>query len=147
MPLPSESGRRCLPRKINYAIAESAEPGSTFKLASYLVGLDDGKFDLNDMVDTENGRFKIYRHTIRDSHEGGGVMTVKQAFEESSNVAITKLIYENYKDNPASFTKKLHELHLEPLGLQIQASVIALAPKRSWTVCRFRRWPMVTKLR
>src|SRR5690606_30733103 len=75
--------------KFNYAIAESAEPGSTFKLASYLVGLDDGKFDLNDLVDTEDGRYKIYRNTIRDSHEGGGVMTVKQAFEESSNVAIT----------------------------------------------------------
>jgi len=123
--------------KFNYAIAESAEPGSTFKLASYLVGLDDGKFDLNDMVDTENGRFKIYRHTIRDSHEGGGVMTVKQAFEESSNVAITKLIYENYKDNPSAFTKKLHELHLgEPLGLQIpgERNPLIKTPKsRTWS--------------
>ena len=31
----------------NYAIGESSEPGSTFKLASFLVGLEDGKITLD----------------------------------------------------------------------------------------------------
>lgn len=124
--------------KFNYAIAQSAEPGSTFKLASYLVALDDKKFDLDDMVDTEGGKFKVYRHTIRDSHEGGyGVISMKQAFEVSSNVAITKMIYNHYKENPSDFTDKLHELRLgEPLGLQIPGErnpLIKTPESRSWS--------------
>lgn len=124
--------------KYNYAIAASAEPGSTFKLASYLVAMEDGKFDLNDLVDTEGGKFKVYRHTIRDSHEGGyGVIPMKKAFEVSSNVAITKMIYQHYKDNPSDFTDRLHELHLgEPLGLQIpgERNPLIKTPKsRSWS--------------
>ncbi|RKD13234.1 cell division protein [Pelobium manganitolerans] len=103
----------------NYAIAQSAEPGSTFKLASYMVGLEDGKFGIHDIVDTEGGRYKIYRHTIRD-HENEGVIDMKTAFERSSNVAIVKKIYLGYKDNPSAFTSHLHKLHLnEKLGLQI----------------------------
>ncbi|HEY0667254.1 MAG TPA: penicillin-binding transpeptidase domain-containing protein [Sphingobacteriaceae bacterium] len=124
--------------KFNYAIAASAEPGSTFKLASYLVAMEDGKFDLNDLVDTEGGKFKVFRHTIRDSHEGGyGVIPMKKAFEVSSNVAITKMIYNHYKDNPSDFTDRLLELHLgEPLGLQIpgEGNPLIKSPKsKSWS--------------
>ncbi len=39
----------------NYAIGESSEPGSTFKLASFLVALEDGKFDLDTQISTGNG--------------------------------------------------------------------------------------------
>ena len=124
--------------KFNYAIAASAEPGSTFKLASYLVAMEDGKFDLHDLVDTEGGKFKVYRHTIRDSHEGGyGVIPMKKAFEVSSNVAITKMIHQHYKDNPSDFTDRLHELHLgEPLGLQIPGErnpLIKTPESKSWS--------------
>ncbi|HXI01429.1 MAG TPA: penicillin-binding protein [Sphingobacteriaceae bacterium] len=124
--------------KFNYAIAASAEPGSTFKLASYLVAMEDGKFDLDDLVDTQGGKIKFSRNTISDSHEGGyGVITMKKAFEVSSNVAITKMIYKNYRDNPSDFTDRLHELHLgEPLSLQIPGEGIPLikTPKsRSWS--------------
>jgi cell division protein FtsI (penicillin-binding protein 3) len=124
--------------KFNYAIAQSAEPGSTFKLASYMVALEDGKFDLNDLVDTEGGKYKIYRHTIRDSHEGGyGVITMKRAFEVSSNVAIVKKIYQSYKDNPGDFTEKLRDLHLgERAGLQIPGEgtpLIKTPENKSWS--------------
>lgn len=124
--------------KFNYAIAQSAEPGSTFKLASFMVGLEDGKFDLNDLVDTEGGKYKIYRHTIRDSHEGGyGVITMKKAFEVSSNVAIVKKIYQSYKDDPSEFTDALRDLHLgERVGLQIPgegAPLIKTPESKSWS--------------
>lgn len=103
----------------NYAIAQSAEPGSTFKLASYLVAMEDGKFRLNDMMDTEGGSYKVHRHTIRD-HENEGVINMRTAFERSSNVAIVKQILNGYKDNPGEFTKALRELHLnDKLNLQI----------------------------
>jgi cell division protein FtsI (penicillin-binding protein 3) len=120
----------------NYAIAQSAEPGSTFKLASYLVAIEDGKFGLNDMVNTDGGNFKIYNHTIKD-HENEGIIPMKVAFEKSSNVAIVKQIYKNYKDNPGAFTSKLRELHLgDKLGLQIagEGTPLIKTPKsKSWS--------------
>lgn len=123
--------------KFNYAIAQSAEPGSTFKLASYLVALEDGKVDTSDIIDTENGTFRIYGHTIRDDHAGEGKISVKRAFEVSSNTAVTRLIYKYYKDNPAAFTNRLHAMHLnEPLGLQIpgEGQPLIKTPKsKSWS--------------
>lgn len=128
--------------KFNYAIAESAEPGSTFKLASYLAALEDKKIDTSSLVDCEGGTYKIYHKgwvlkTIRDSHEGAGVLTVKQAFEESSNAGIAKLILRHYSDNPRKFTDRLHALHLnEKAGLQIPGEgspLIKTPSSRSWS--------------
>lgn len=105
--------------KFNYAIAQSAEPGSTFKLASFLVALEDGVIDTNTVIETGNGTYQVYRHTIRDT-KAYGTLTAKQAFEVSSNTAIVKIIHNHYKDNPAAFIKKLHAMHLnDPLQLQI----------------------------
>ncbi len=124
--------------KFNYAIAQSAEPGSTFKLASYMVALEDGKIDTGDIVDTGDGTYRVYRHTIRDSHHGGyGKITVKQAFGHSSNTAITKLINTHYKDSPAAFTRQLYKMHLnEKLDLQIPgegAPLIKNPSSKSWS--------------
>jgi len=123
--------------KFNYAIAQSAEPGSTFKLASYMAAIEDGKVDTSDIIDTENGTFRVYRHTIRDDHAGEGKISVKRAFEVSSNTAVTRLIYKNYKDNPSAFTSRLYAMHLnEPLGLQIpgEGQPLIKTPKsKSWS--------------
>ncbi len=122
--------------KFNYAIAQSAEPGSTFKLASYLVALEDGVIDTNTMIETGNGTYQVHRHTIRDTH-AYGTITAKHAFEVSSNTAITKIINNNYRENPAAFTKKLHALGLnEPLGLQIPGEgkpLIKTPDSKSWS--------------
>jgi len=112
--------------KFNYAIANSAEPGSTFKLASYLALLEDHKVDTSTRVDCGGGLFKVYNHrnrlvkTVKDSHLGLKVVSVKRAFEESSNAAVAKLIYTHYKNDPEDFTDRLYKLHLhEKAGLQI----------------------------
>lgn len=122
--------------KFNYAIAQSAEPGSTFKLASFLVALEDGVIDTNTMIQTGNGTFRVHRHTIRDTRAYGEI-TAKHAFEVSSNTAITKIIYEHYKDNPAAFTRKLHALGLNSLlDLQIPgegAPLIKTPDNKSWS--------------
>lgn len=124
--------------KFNYAIAQSAEPGSTFKLASFLVALEDGKIDTSDIVDTGDGTYRVHRHTIRDSKHGGyGEISVQQAFGVSSNTAITKIINTHYKDSPAAFTKRLHAMHLgEKLGLQIPGEgspLIKTPSSKSWS--------------
>jgi len=124
--------------KYNYAIAQGADPGSTFKLASYLAALDDGLIDTNTIVDIGNGTYKVPSHTIRDSHAPKkSIITAKKGFEESSNVAITKLIHNHYGSNPSKYTSKLHSWGLnDPLGLQIPGEAIPLVktPKnKSWS--------------
>lgn len=124
--------------KYNYAIAQGADPGSTFKLASYLAALDDGLIDTNTVVDVGNGTYKVPSHTIRDSHAPKkSRMTAKEGFEESSNVAITKLINTHYGANPSKYTSKLHSWGLnEKLGLQIpgEATPLVKTPKsKSWS--------------
>jgi cell division protein FtsI (penicillin-binding protein 3) len=105
----------------NYAIAESTEPGSTFKLASLMAAIEDGVIDTGDVVDTGNGTVKFYNKVIRDTKEEGyGKLTVKQVFEKSSNVGTSMLIYSHYKDNPKAFVNRLYAMKLnQKLNLQI----------------------------
>lgn len=124
--------------KFNYAIAQRADPGSTFKLASYLAALDDGYIDTATTIDIGNGTYKVPSHTIRDSHAPKkSIVTVKEAFEESSNVAITKLINQHYGNNPSKYTSKLYSWGLhEPLDLQIPGEgipVVKTPKSKSWS--------------
>lgn len=124
--------------QFNYAIAASQDPGSTFKLASYLSLLEDNKVDTNSMVATGDGTYRIPGHTIRDSHGGIGTVTVKKAFEESSNVAIAKMINTAYQDDQSKFTDNLYKWGLnKKLGLQIpgEGSPVIKNPKnKSWNM-------------
>jgi cell division protein FtsI (penicillin-binding protein 3) len=107
--------------KYNYAVGESSEPGSTFKLASLISALDDGLITLEDSVDTENGTTRFANRIMRDSHHGGyGVISVGRAFELSSNVGISKVIVEAYRDKPQQFIDRLYSMRLnQTLGLEI----------------------------
>ncbi|MCX3263606.1 penicillin-binding protein [Pedobacter agri] len=120
--------------KFNYAIAGNQDPGSTFKLASYMALLEDELIDTNLMVGT--GNYKIPGHMIKDSHGSIGVVTVKKAFEQSSNAAIAYLINSKYGANPRKFTDHLYDWHLnEKLELQIPGEakpVIKNPSNKSW---------------
>ena len=126
----------------NYAISDAKDPGSTFKLASYMTLLDQHKIDTSTRVDVEGGRYNLYfkgkvLKTIRDAEDGGGVMSAKRAFEESSNVAVVKYVTGHYSDNPKQFTDNLYALHLnEKLDLQIPGEakpVVKNPTNRSWS--------------
>ncbi|TSD65909.1 PASTA domain-containing protein [Inquilinus sp. KBS0705] len=122
--------------KFNYAIAGNQDPGSTFKVASYMALLEDHKVDTNTMVAT--GEYKVPNnpHVIKDSHGSIGVVTVKRAFEESSNAAVASLVNRYYHDNQAQFTDHLYDWKLnEKMGLQIpgEATPVVKNPKNaSW---------------
>lgn len=107
---------------LNYAVGTRTEPGSTMKLPSLMAGLEDGYFDLDDSVDTGNGKWKVYDLTISDTKkEGHGVISVKHVFEVSSNIGVAKLITENYGKNPEKFVNRLRNMSLDaPLDLEIQ---------------------------
>lgn len=106
----------------NYAIGEGTEPGSTFKIASLMVGLEDGKFDLNTKVDTEHGETSFFGQKMIDAHEGGfGEITVSRALEVSSNVGISKLIYQAYASEPEGFIEGLKDMGIhKSLGIEIK---------------------------
>ncbi len=119
----------------NYAVWESTEPGSTFKLASVLVALEDGLADTNTLVDTEEGIYTIYNKKIKDSNvkngKGGyGKVSLKRAFEVSSNVGIVKLVYDHYHQRPEDFVDRLYTLGInKPLGVSIKGETAPLIPK------------------
>ncbi|OFY66148.1 MAG: hypothetical protein A2V64_05620 [Bacteroidetes bacterium RBG_13_43_22] len=106
----------------NYAIGESTEPGSTFKLPVLMAALEDGVIDTGDIVDTGNGSVRFYNKVIRDTREEGyGRLTVKEVFEKSSNVGTSKLITEHYKNNPKTFVDRLYAMKLnEKLDIQLK---------------------------
>lgn len=106
----------------NYAIGESTEPGSTFKLPALMAAIEDGVIDTGDIVDTGSGTVRFYNKIIRDTHEDGyGMISVKQVFEKSSNVGTSKIINENYKDRPKDFVNRLYAMKLnEKLDIQLR---------------------------
>lgn len=110
----------------NYAVGESVEPGSTFKIPSLICMLEDGLISLNDKVDTEEGEMFIYNKRIKDSkHDGGyGLISVQRVFEVSSNVGVVKLINKCYKGREAAFIDRLYNMKLdEKVGLDIKGEV------------------------
>lgn len=105
----------------NYAVGEATEPGSTFKLAAIMAALEDGKIQLTDSVDTKKGKFRFFDRTMRDSNDKGyGKVDVLTAFQKSSNVGISRIIFENYQERPRQFVDRLYKMGLgQELGLEI----------------------------
>jgi len=106
----------------NYAIYESHEPGSTFKLMGMVVALEDKVIDTAQVIDTEKGVIRFHGKPVRDSHHGGyGKISAARVFELSSNVGIVKIIDEHYKDNPQKFIDGLNRMKVgEKIGLPIK---------------------------
>ena len=108
--------------RLNYAVGEHYEPGSTFKLMSVIAALEDGKADLETMIDTENGILSFYGAKVRDSRKGGyGIISLNDAFKYSSNTGIVKIINNAYKDDPEKFSNRLYNMGLnDKLGVSIK---------------------------
>ncbi|MBX2931014.1 MAG: transpeptidase family protein [Chitinophagaceae bacterium] len=104
----------------NYAISPS-EPGSTFKLITLLSLLEDKKVTLNSVVNLQGGVWNINGRTVYDSEiHGKGEVTVKQAFELSSNVGMAKLAWNGYASAPSKFIRHLQALNIDkPTGIDI----------------------------
>ena len=107
----------------NHAVADEIEPGSTFKVASMMVALDDGKVTPDDSVNVGNGVYHYAGVDINDhnANKGGyGKITASKAIRYSSNVGVAKLILRGYKDNPEKYVEGLYRIGLnEDLKLEI----------------------------
>lgn len=109
----------------NYAIGGAAEPGSTFKLASVMAALEDGKVDTSDLIFVGSGKKNFYGKPIKDSHrEKTDKITLNKVFTHSSNVGVAEMIYNAYSKNPKRFIEMLKSLSIDvPLGVDISGEV------------------------
>jgi cell division protein FtsI (penicillin-binding protein 3) len=127
----SSDGNGNFYEKFNFAAGGLFEPGSTFKLITMMALLEDSNIELTDSIDTGNGEHMFYKNRVRDHEEGGlGKITIREAFEHSSNVAMAKLADKNFGTRPQKFMDHVERLKLhQPLGIQISGEP---QPKFKW---------------
>jgi len=99
----------------NHAVSDLLEPGSTFKVASMMVALEDGAISVSDSVFCENGAYKFYGKVMKDHNynKGGyGWLAVPEIIHNSSNIGIAKIVDEYYKNKPEKFIEGLDKIGL-----------------------------------
>lgn len=124
----------------NFAVSDQSEPGSTFKTFSMIVALEDGLVHPNDVVETGSGRMPMYGRTMTDHNwDKGGyhTLTAAKSIQFSSNIGVSSLIDQHYKNNPSKFVEGLYRLGLnESFHLEIPGAGRPRIPhpkdKRYW---------------
>lgn len=99
----------------NHAVSDLLEPGSVFKTASIMVALDDGVVDTTERVETGGGVWPMYGREMRDHNwrRGGyGMLTLPQTLMVSSNVGVSRIIDDHYKNHPEKFVEGIYRLGL-----------------------------------
>jgi cell division protein FtsI (penicillin-binding protein 3) len=103
----------------NYAIGESVEPGSTYKLASVMAILEHGKYNSSTIVPTGSKQYGD-RKMFDSHHEGHGQITLQEAFEKSSNVGISFLADNAFSSSPNDFISYMERFGLtKKQGIEI----------------------------
>lgn len=107
----------------NNAISDMMEPGSTFKTASIMIALEDGKITPNTEVETGNGVLMMHGRPMKDwnwRRGGYGRINVTRILEVSSNVGVSSIIDKYYGSNPQKYVDGLKRMSIDkPLHLQI----------------------------
>ncbi len=108
---------------VNNAISYRCEPGSVFKVASFLVALDDGVVDTSFTIPTGCGVMEMHGRTMKDHNwrkSGYGTINVARALEVSSNIGVSYVIDKFYGSNPTKYVQGLYRVGIhEDLKLPI----------------------------
>lgn len=121
----------------NYAIADAAEPGSVFKLATLLSLLNDHYITINSPIEISTD-YSFGKRIMHDAeHHPTEVVSVKEALEMSSNVGFSKLAYTYYKNDPQKYVNDLKRLGLDQkTGIDLEGEVkpvIVTPQSRTWS--------------
>ena len=107
----------------NFAIGNGIEPGSTFKLASMLVLLENfPDLNINSHINIGGGPLVFSGKKMSDDHtiHADGRVTIREVFEQSSNKGTAKLITDYFGAHPERYVNGLYNLGLNvPLGTGI----------------------------
>ena len=125
----------------NNAVSDMMEPGSTFKTASIMVALEDGKITPDQIVETGHGVYMMHGRPMKDHnwHRGGyGAIDVTKVLMVSSNIGVSRVIDENYHNQPEKFVEGLYKLGIaSPLNLDIPGAAkkpnIRMPNKDNWS--------------
>ena len=125
----------------NNAVSDMMEPGSTFKTASIMVALEDGYITPDQQVDTKNGVYMMHGSPMKDHnwHRGGyGVIDITKVLMVSSNIGVSRVIDENYHNQPEKYVEGLYKLGIAtPLNLDIPGAAkkpnIRKPTKQNWS--------------
>ena len=98
---------------VNRAISFRCEPGSVFKVASFLVALDDGVVDTSFVIHTGSGVMDMHGRWMKDHNwRRGGYqdINVARALEVSSNIGVSYVIDKFYGSNPTKYVQGLYRV-------------------------------------
>ena len=99
----------------NVALTERYEPGSVFKIASMVVLLNHNEnTKLTDLVNIGTGPIKFSNRVMKDDHSfaRGGICTVQEVIEQSSNKGTAVLITKAFAAHPEKYVDGLYALGL-----------------------------------
>ena len=114
--------------RFNDAISYRCEPGSVFKVASFLVALDDGVVDTSYVINTGCGVMKMHGANMKDHnwHHGGyGPINVARALEVSSNIGVSYVIDKYYGHNPRKYVEGLYRVGI---GQDLKLPIVGYLP-------------------
>ena len=98
---------------VNNAISYRCEPGSVFKVASFLVALDDGVVDTSFVIHTGSGVMEMHGRPMKDHNwRRGGYQDINmaRALEVSSNIGVSYIIDKFYGSNPTKYVQGLYRV-------------------------------------
>ena len=98
---------------VNSAISYRCEPGSVFKVASFLVALDDEVVDTSYVIHTGSGVQQMHGRWMKDHNwRRGGYqdINVARTLEVSSNIGVSHVIDRFYGSNPERYVKGLYRV-------------------------------------
>ena len=116
--------------KLNYAVGESHEPGSTFKVMALMAALEDKVVDTSTVVDTKTGMKIFYNRKIYDSQRGGyGEISAAKSLEVSSNIGLATIIDEAYSKEPQKFIDRINSFSInKKIGIPIKGEGVPVIP-------------------
>lgn len=103
----------------DFAGLKQIVPGHMFTLASLMAGFEDGYFTADDIVETGKGSCKFSDIEMKDNSESGfGNIPISKSFANNSNIGVSKVIFNSYKDDQQGFIDQLRKFKLDiPLGV------------------------------
>ncbi|MCM1318897.1 MAG: penicillin-binding transpeptidase domain-containing protein [Muribaculaceae bacterium] len=100
------------------------EPGSVMKTISLMLAMEQG------IVKSQYDMADCSPFMRTSDHAGGGMKTMKQIIETSSNTGIARVIFRKYSDNPIGFRDQLAQMgFFEPMNSGIGNEMVPYVPK------------------